>query len=367
MSGRHDNNFTALRFVAASSVIVAHAYDLQGVPGLQDPFARLTGFTLGWLGVTIFFVMSGYLISMSLQRTPNLIQFAKARALRIYPGLGACLILLVLLSGLFITTMPAWSFFTNRQTMVYLAGNISLLSIHHTLPGVFEHNPSSAAVNGSIWTLPFEVGCYFMAAGLTVVGLLKSRVRVYSFLLLSAASLAFVLIEPHYSQNRIIARLALSQWLASCFLMGMAYASFADRVKLRWWYAAAMAACAWLLSGTPLYQLALSSAVAILTLWLAFVPSTALRRISHAPDYSYGIYIYAFPIQQALLLWVPELSPPLHALVAFLLVLIPASLSWHLIEKPALRLKHWPEGKPPAAPQDRTASNPSADVNRPDR
>jgi peptidoglycan/LPS O-acetylase OafA/YrhL len=89
-------------------------------------------------------------------------------------------------------------------------------------------------------------------------------------------------------------------------------------------------------------------------LWLAFVPSRILRRLSKLPDYSYGIYIYAFPIQQLLLMKVPGLPPMLHALIAFPLILVPAALSWHFVEKPALRFKN-PKPRP-APPQALQAS-----------
>jgi len=90
-----------------------------------------------------------------------------------------------------------------------------------------------------------------------------------------------------------------------------------------------------------IYVPVLSLAFALLAFWIAFVPSPLLGRLSRAPDYSYGIYIYAFPIQQVLLATLPPLTPALHGVIAFVLVLIPASLSWHFVEKPALRLKSW--------------------------
>ncbi|MGF7151731.1 peptidoglycan/LPS O-acetylase OafA/YrhL [Sphingomonas zeicaulis] len=337
---QHDNNFTFLRFAAASMVIVAHAYDLQGIESVQDPLRRLTGHSMGWAGVSVFFVMSGYLIMKSLARTPNLIQFTRARALRIFPGLAVCMVLTVLLAGLFLTTLSPAAFFGSGQTAKYLGGNISLLSLQHHLPGVFEANPRPRAVNGSIWTLPYEVSCYIMAAALSVFGMLKNeRLRIITFVLAALLSVLFTALQPVTAEVGIFARLAIFHGLAFCFLLGMAYASFGDRFILRWWYAPIAGLIAWLLAPTPFYTMALSVTVGLFVIWLAFVPSPLLRKLSRAPDYSYGIYIYAFPIQQTLIQFAPGLSPAMHALVAFLLVLIPASLSWHLVEKPALRFK----------------------------
>lgn len=338
-AAKHNNNFTFLRFVAASMVIVAHAYELQNIPGVEDPLERLIGRTMGWAGVAIFFVMSGYLIMSSLQRSTDLGRFAVARALRIFPGLAVCMIGSVVLLGLFASTEPAAAFFTDGLTFKYLFGNISLLSIQHHLPGVFESNPLTRAVNGSIWTLPFEVGCYIMAVALVSLGLKKPKRAPVMFALLFAGCLGFLVIEPMIAHYGFVIRLSVMQKLVSCFLFGMAYASFADRIVLRWWYPLPVAVLAWLLSGTAFYEFVLSLAMALFVLWIAFVPSPLLLKLSRAPDYSYGIYIYAFPIQQVLMMTVPTLPPLLHALIAFLLVLIPASLSWHFVEKPALRLK----------------------------
>ena len=348
---RHDNNFTVLRFLAASMVIVAHAYDLQNIDAVQDPLRRLTGHSMGWAGVSIFFVMSGYLIMKSLTRTPNLLQFARARALRIFPGLAVCMVLVVLCAGLFLSTLAPITFFSAGQTWKYLAGNISLLSIQHLLPGVFESNPKPGPVNGSIWTLPFEVGCYIMAAALSATGMLRStRARAITFSLAVLLAAVFVIVQPFVAHIGYVTRLATFHGLAFCFLLGMAYASFGDRFTMRWWYAPIAGLIAWLIASTPFYTMALSVTVGLFVIWLAFVPSPLLRKLSRAPDYSYGIYIYAFPIQQTLIQFAPGLTPPMHALIAFLLVLIPSSLSWHLVEKPALRFKKGGRATPSAAP-----------------
>ena len=339
MAGGHDNNFTILRFLAASAVIVAHAYDLQNVPGLHDPLARLTGQTMGWAGVTAFFVMSGYLIMNSLQRSGDLVRFFRARALRIFPGLAVCTVATVLLIGLFVTTVPAARFFTDPQTVKFVAGNISLLSMQYYLPGAFEGNPFPGAINGSLWTLPYEVLCYIMAAGLVGFGFLRGKLRGATLATIAIGGLGIVAIRPFLDGVPLITWIERFQGLSLSFIIGMIYACYSHRLALRWWHWIPAAGLAWLLSGTRYFDATAGLALALLVLWFAFAPSPFLRRLSQAPDYSYGIYIYAFPIQQALIMIAPSLSPPVHAAIAFVLVLIPASLSWHLIEKPALRLK----------------------------
>jgi len=354
MHERHDNNFTFLRFAAASMVIVAHAYDLLNNESIKDPVNRVIGRSLGWIGVSIFFSMSGYLIMRSLDRTPNLLQFGRSRALRIFPGLAVCTIVTIFFLSFF-SSLPAIDYFSSGQTLKFLVGNSSLLSIQYVLPGVFEHNPMAGAVNGSLWTLPYEVLCYILAAAACGFGLLQSnRQRIIIMASTFVAILLFAAIHEHLPATGIPGRLFILARLGACFLVGMAYASFRERFHLRLWHGIALAAIAAATSKTPLYDITLSTALAAVVLWLAFVPSPTLRRISRLPDYSYGIYIYAFPIQQLILDLVPTIPPAAHAIVAFLLVLVPASLSWHLIEKPALRLKNASFKKSPtlAAEQD---------------
>jgi peptidoglycan/LPS O-acetylase OafA/YrhL len=127
--------------------------------------------------------------------------------------------------------------------------------------------------------------------------------------------------------------------LGFCFFIGMLFAQVQDRISLRFWHVALAAAAAALLLNTPLRLQAVSAALAMLVLWLAFVRSAPLRALSNLPDYSYGIYIYAFFIQQIVQLHLPQWPTLAKAALAFVTVLPVAALSWHLVEKPALSLK----------------------------
>ena len=249
------------------------------------------------------------------------------------------------------------NYFSNIQIIKYIIGNISLLSTQYFLPGVFQNNPLPT-VNGSLWTLPYEVACYFLAALASSLGLLRNDSRRgATFVAALLLILAFLALHAYRPAGWNSGRLLLMSHLDACFLFGMAYATFGNRFTLRLWHAATLGLVAWLTAATPFYDFTLAAALAAFVLWLAFVPSQILRRISRWPDYSYGIYIYAFPIQQLLIMKAPGLTPALHSLIAFLLVLIPASLSWHFIEKPALRLKNPGRGKPLAE----TAANTPAE------
>jgi peptidoglycan/LPS O-acetylase OafA/YrhL len=160
LKGR-DNNFNLIRFIAASLVLVSHSYPLYFGSDHNDILRQLVGISLGTVAVDLFFISSGFLIANSLFRGHDLFGFIKARVLRIYPGLIVSLLLCVFLLGIFFTTLPVKEYLTNIQTYKFLFVNMVLFfGEEATLPGVFESLPWARTVNGSLWTLPFEVRAY---------------------------------------------------------------------------------------------------------------------------------------------------------------------------------------------------------------
>ena len=163
-----DNNMDLIRFLAASAVIYAHAFNLQN---LRDPLESVTGRSTGSLAVAIFFSLSGFLIAKSITTRESLMEFLIARALRILPALLVVNFLVVIVAGLVWTNLGTGDFFANPESWSYFFWNSSLLKCQFQLPGVFEQNPYGPAVNGSLWTLPVEARMYGLVflAGLTSV------------------------------------------------------------------------------------------------------------------------------------------------------------------------------------------------------
>ena len=165
------NNMDLIRFVAASAVIYAHAFNLQNV---NDPMEGVTGHSTGSIAVGIFFCLSGFLIAKSLCNRPSLLEFLLARCLRILPALIVVNIAVVLVAGAFLTELSPAAYFSNGRTWTFILWNSSLLKIQYDLPGVFL-NSYGGAVNGSLWTLPVEARMYGLvfAAGLVSLALAK--------------------------------------------------------------------------------------------------------------------------------------------------------------------------------------------------
>ncbi|MDP5132770.1 MAG: acyltransferase, partial [Paraglaciecola sp.] len=160
VTGR-DNNFNLIRFIAATLVLFSHCYPLFYGASAMDPLKKIVGFSLGTVAVDLFFISSGFLIAGSLYDRRDLVSFAKARILRIYPALAVCLVITVFLMGPALTTLPIIQYFTDAQTYIYFLKNLVLFFGEEAiLPGLFAQLPWPNTVNGSLWTLPFEVRAY---------------------------------------------------------------------------------------------------------------------------------------------------------------------------------------------------------------
>ncbi|MCW2284554.1 peptidoglycan/LPS O-acetylase OafA/YrhL [Rhodoblastus acidophilus] len=325
------NNFEALRWIAASAVIVAHAWGLRGLDGL---YGRATGLDLGWSAVVIFFTLSGYLICGSAQRR-SAADFWKARALRILPGLLVCTTLTALIVFPF-SDVDLRTYLSSGQTLKFVFGTGTLLGTEYALPGVFQHNVSTQ-VNGSLWTLRYEVACY-LAVFLIYVATRASRLNFAHAILTAGLACATAHALIVFSGRATPVQITNILSLFFPFAIGAWFQARAKSTPTLFAClgAVALAAC---FSGTALYTVLAAATISLFTLWVAFRRNRALAAISSLPDYSYGIYIYAYPIQQMIISATPGWHPLQQAIAAFVLTLVPASFSWHFIEKPAMALK----------------------------
>lgn len=160
LAGR-DNNLNAIRMVAASAVLVSHAWPITLGAAAAEPLFRETGQSLGHFAVAVFFGVSGLLIARSFDRRRSMIHFLVARVLRLYPALLAVAILTVVVGG-FMSRLDLAAYVRSPETWTYIPANLSLAFMQYPLPGVFEGNPYGPPINGSLWTLFYEVACYFL-------------------------------------------------------------------------------------------------------------------------------------------------------------------------------------------------------------
>lgn len=320
------NNLDFLRFAAAACVIVSHAFPLALGVGTPEPLQDLTrGQTnLGRIAVAVFFLVSGLLVTRSLDRSRSVVVFARARALRILPGLAAAVLLTAFALGPVVTTLPLAEYLTDPEVPAYALKNATAVLQAPRLPGVFEGNPFPGTVNGSLWTLRYEVVAYAFVALAGALRLLRRR-AVLPATLLALALLAAGIGGPWTE-------------LLAPFGVGSSAYLVRDRIRFdaRWIPLALTALVLAALAGVG-FRATFAVAGGFLLLFAAFAPSR-LSGWARRDDLSYGLYVYAFPVQQAVASVLPG-SWVLNVAVSVPVVLALAWGSWHLVEKRALRLK----------------------------
>ena len=327
----HINNFTALRWLAAGLVLYGHSFIFLGLP---EPLF-MNWAPLGPLGVFVFFSISGFLVAQSWQNDPNPRRFMMRRALRIFPGLIVCVALTIFPFGAAISTLDLESYLKHPATRGYFT-NIYLY-ITYYLPGVFEHIRVPNAVNGSLWSLPAE---FFMYILLSILGVLKApRLVFFALFIAFVASTIFWALKTQ--EMLVIYRTDFRQVLicGGYFLAGVLIHKF-SLLK----HASAgnilFVAIIWLCLSRWSGAFVAASYIALPIFAVAFGSGRTPLLTSMANwDYSYGIYIYAFPVQQAVAYYLPKISLPTYLSITSAVTVCLACLSWHLVEKRALQLK----------------------------
>ena len=333
------NNFDFVRMVAALCVLYSHQHALMGLP---EP-SVLNAHSLGGFAVLVFFSISGFLVAQSWQLDPNIWRFSVKRLLRIWPGLAVAILLAALVLGPWVSTLPLREYYTHPLIPEYLL-NLRFI-LRDALPLQFTGSGIPGAVNGSLWTIPLELKCYAALLVLGLVGVLRVK-WLMPLLTLTVAALYFYLFP---GMDALLARFqqtATTNFLIQFSLFFFAGVSFyvlgihrlSGRARLAAPALAIAAAALAMLLGRPL--LALWLAVPTLTLMFGNASTPGVRSAGRYGDLSYGIYIYAFPVQQTFIwLYKDSLSWwPLLAVSAAVTVSL-AFLSWHLVENPALQFK----------------------------
>jgi peptidoglycan/LPS O-acetylase OafA/YrhL len=328
-----DNNIQLLRLLAAAAVMLFHSYVFTGRIA-EDPVFVATGTTdSSVIGVGCFFVISGFLVTRSWLTRPGVVAFAAARVLRIYPALFAAVAVSIVLAGA-ATQVPWRDFVTSPVTIDYAWRNALAWEVRYTLPGAFADNPYPGAVNGSLWTLPVELRLYVAVAIAGMAGLLARTDRCAAALIVLVA---LFLWKPEWLP--LTPRNASTLNLALLFGLGaLAYVA-RDRIPLSLG-AFAVAIAAFIVNPWGIGRgLWFTLTVAYGTLVLAYHPRIRWQAYNRVGDYSYGLYVYAFPIQQTIAAHIPGLTPIELFATSFTATLALAALSWHALERPALALK----------------------------
>jgi peptidoglycan/LPS O-acetylase OafA/YrhL len=335
---RH-NNFDLIRLAAALMVIFAHAYLTTGQLK-NEPLSKALGFIdFGALGVSIFFTISGYLVTKSWRRQPTPGRFVWARVLRIFPGLLTCALFLVFIIGPLNTSLPLRQYFTNSACYDYLWRTFTLHNPASGLPGVFLTNPSKGDVDGSLWTLPAEVLFYGFLLLLGVVGLAWKR--NFKTILMAIPLLLGVGLFFYGINFSAVIMLYLYGWGWSFFL-GMLFCLVDVKTKINIPVLVLMLVICGLLFHfrVSFFRVFFDATLAYGIFVVAYHPKLFVKAAANRGDFSYGLYIYAFPIQQTVVAKLHTVRPLSNFIIALAITLPIAILSWYLVEQPMLSLKN---------------------------
>jgi peptidoglycan/LPS O-acetylase OafA/YrhL len=321
------SGFDYMRIILALSVIALHT--ILVCDGRAAETALWTGAfrPVALFIVPSFFALSGFLVAGSLERN-DLPAFLTLRALRIFPALAVEVVVSAVLIGPLLTSLPLVQYFQSPLFSEYFQNMLG--RIHYLLPGVFEHLPGGASVNLQLWTVPFELECYLALSLLALLGLHR-RPR-----LLLALLVAFCL--GTFATQAIAGRFwplddrPPGRMIVICFLFGASLYALRDRLPCTAAPFALSLVLTWFCLTFPQAVFLAPLPVAYLTVYLGLL-NPPRTRILRGADYSYGLYLYGFPVQQtisflfpAYRIWYVNFAASLIACGCL------AFLSWHLIE-----------------------------------
>jgi peptidoglycan/LPS O-acetylase OafA/YrhL len=332
-----NNALNAWRLMLASGVILVHAYlfTIHHVPAGQ---------VIGDIWVDGFFAISGFLITGSWLNKRRSGGYFTARALRIFPALWVCLIVIAFIIA------PATGAVRLSSQIAFVLKNATLLPMQPDIDGT-PLQTHYHIWNGSLWTLLFEALFYALVAGLGVVGLLNrwfipfalAATLTWAALLVAFAPPAHIFRDmlesgqPIAPADFIVIVQAVTARLLIMFLAGALLYLFREQIPASWPLVAGSAVILAVAMFLPDYRL-----LGAIPLAYILIVSGALirhKRLQLRNDLSYGTYIYSFPLQQALLIVGLSVPTLLFAGISLVATLPVAALSWFLVEKPALSLK----------------------------
>ncbi len=333
---RFQNNYDFLRIFAALCIIFFHSFGLLGKIKNEPLFEFTKGqINFSFIGLSIFFCISGYLIAKSAVKSPTVKNYLWKRLLRIQPLLIVTCFLTVFLLGLFLTQLSITNYFSDFQTYSYFRNVLPVFGLQFTLPGVFVHNLGDKGVNGSLWTLIVEERLYLLAA---VIFLYRKDKAWYLFFLIVLVNIVFI-INRFFFYGEMIPYLSGAAFFYSLLFLNSAalYLIKFDFSKHLVLIIVMSTLCFFMGIVFPLLDIIYIFSIPLLINSLAKIKGPT-NYFGKYGDFTYGTYVFSFPVQQVLI--TKGISNPYLLFLFTLLIVFPmAVLSWNLIEKQFLKLK----------------------------
>lgn len=331
-----NNNFDILRFVLAFIVVIVHIYDLT----LYENLKLIKFFLNSKTAVQGFFIISGFLIFMSYERSKNLKEYIIKRFRRIYPAyffvISFCSVF-----GYFLSELQFREYFS-LDLFKYIFYNLIFLNfLQPFIPGVFENNPVMPAINGSLWTIKIEVMFYLLVP--LIVWLLrknkkhKLKIILLIYTLSYLYNISFLYISELTGRGvfKIIAKQVPGQ--LSFFISGALLYYYFDVFKKNKSLLVVLSIVTFSLSSINYLGFLKPISLAIIIFYISF-SFPMFNGFGKYGDFSYGIYIFHFPIIQLLISYGFFKSNVYRDIsIAIIIILLVSILSWNLLEKPFLK------------------------------
>lgn len=292
--GIKSENLQLTKFIASIMVILSHSFILSTASNEKEWFSILTNdqLTMGSFAVAVFFVCSGYLIPMSLEKSKTAFRFFEARLIRLVPSLFFICLIVMLLCG-FISDLSLPEYYTSLETWGYLRNAVFLKQLD--LPGVFTHNIYASTINGPLWTLRLEVICYILC-------FIAYKLKFFDKKLF-AITIPLVFGASYFLWTQISIAPTLREILRPVllFYIGMGFWIYREHIRLHFTgFGIALLACV-LLFHYGYGQAAMFLCFPYICIMLWFGLPQCPKKLGILGNYSYVIYLWAFPIQQAVI------------------------------------------------------------------
>lgn len=339
-TGGRPTGFDYLRIGLACAVIIVHSVGISYVSEIANSiYVRPIIHAGSMLILPMFFSLSGFLVSGSLERSKTLFGFLGLRAIRIYPALAVEVLLSALILGAFFTTLPLNSYFTNPVFFRYLVNVTGHISFY--LPGVFANNPDPNLVNRQLWTVPYELYCYLAISLISIAGIF-SRSRIFLCAVIFTQIILFARRVDYsgtlFFTDEYMGHVSGPQ-LVIAFLSGVLMYKFRRALPYSNYFTVISGVASFALFSFPVTSYIGVFVAAYFTVALGL---TNFRKhgFLKGADYSYGVYLYGWPVQQALVAtgdWAR--NAVVNSISSLALCFLIAAASWHFVEAPATRLR----------------------------
>lgn len=346
------NNFDLLRFLLASSVIVCHCYAIfygweQFVK--NEPFMKWSGgkISIGSAAVNFFFVISGFLIVRSFENSANFMEYIKKRILRIYPGFIAVFIFCFLIVGPidYMKSLSLSEYLDFIDSVHLKRETANMLSLQSPVENRYFTQLPQSGLNNSLWTIHYEFICYLFVPLLAWVGLTQRKKQllillIICYLLLCLQTFGYIFPFKQSLSGGIIGNPYYYPRFFTYFLCGSCVYIFRYQIPRNSWLATASLLLFVLAFKIKMIDVIWPLAGTYLLFYVAYHQKYIFPEFAKYGDFSYGIYLYGWPLQQLVMLFLGTyLNVYTFIAVVYPVVLLFAVLSWKMVEDPALRLK----------------------------